>query len=210
MVTQTQLSETPTAAAIALDPAEWVDRHGDYLFRYALGQVRNPTDAEDLVQETLLAAFNARERFSGASSERTWLTGILRHKIYDHLRRITRERPVTRADHDASEHATNESWDEALLWLHDVADECLHPNRRLELAEFRSALEAALGTLPPRIAQVFQLYEVEQRSGREVCEAVNISESNLWVMLHRARKQLGTKLGGWWKDGEDTRKAARN
>jgi RNA polymerase sigma factor (sigma-70 family) len=56
----------------------------------------------------------------------------------------------------------------------------------------------ALGKLPPRIAQVFQLYEIEERPNREVCAQMNISESNLWVMLHRARKQLREQLGGWW------------
>jgi RNA polymerase sigma-70 factor (ECF subfamily) len=68
----------------------------------------------------------------------------------------------------------------------------------MELAEFRDALETALGKLPPRIAQVFQLYEVEERPNREVCARLNISESNLWVMLHRARKQLQQELGEWW------------
>jgi RNA polymerase sigma-70 factor (ECF subfamily) len=68
----------------------------------------------------------------------------------------------------------------------------------MELEEFRANLELALGRLPPRIAQVFQMYEIEERSNREVCSQMNISESNLWVMLHRARKQLREQLGAWW------------
>jgi len=64
----------------------------------------------------------------------------------------------------------------------------------VELGEFRQQLEKALGNLPARIAQVFQLYSIEERSNREVCEQLNISESNLWVMLHRARQQLRTEL----------------
>jgi DNA-directed RNA polymerase specialized sigma24 family protein len=68
----------------------------------------------------------------------------------------------------------------------------------MELAEFRHALEIALGKLPTRIAQVFQLYEVEERPNREVCARLDISENNLWVMLHRARKQLQQELGDWW------------
>lgn len=67
----------------------------------------------------------------------------------------------------------------------------------MELAEFREALEIALGKLPPRIAQVFQLYEIEEKSNREVCSQLAISESNLWVMLHRARKQLRNELAEW-------------
>jgi RNA polymerase sigma-70 factor (TIGR02943 family) len=174
---------------------DWVERHADYLFNFAIGQVRDPNVAEDIVQETFLAAVKARETFSGQSSERTWLTGILRHKIYDHLRKACRERAVRQEPTPAND---AEAWEESTLWLHDVAAESQSPSRRLELGEFRENLELALGRLPPRIAQVFQLYEIEERPNREVCAQMNISESNLWVMLHRARKQLREQLSGWW------------
>jgi RNA polymerase sigma-70 factor (ECF subfamily) len=174
---------------------DWVNAHADYLFNFAIGQVRDTNVAEDLVQETFLAAVKARDSFSGQSSERTWLVGILRHKIYDHLRKTCRERAVRYDPTPASE---AESWEESMLWLHDMAAESQLPSRRIELAEFRQNLELALGKLPPRIAQVFQLYEIEERTNREVCAQMNISESNLWVMLHRARKQLREQLRGWW------------
>jgi RNA polymerase sigma-70 factor (ECF subfamily) len=180
----------------AAESCDWLSVHGDYLFNLAVGQVRDPAVAEDLVQETFLAALKGRERFSGRSSDRTWLVGILRHKIYDHLRRVCRERPVR--TEPALARADQEAWDDSVLWVHDVAAECMEPGRRMELAEFRQALEVALGKLPPRIAQVFQLYEVEERPNREVCARLNISENNLWVMLHRARKQLQQELGDWW------------
>ena len=176
--------------------ASWVETHGDYLFNFAIGQVRDTNVAEDLLQETFLAALKAQETFSGRSSERTWLVGILRHKLYDHLRRTCRERAV-RAEplpaHDA------EALDDTMLWLHQVAAESVSPSRRIELAEFRQQLEHAMGKLPPRLAQVFQLYTIEERPNQEVCEQLNISESNLWVMLHRARRQLRAELDGWWQ-----------
>src|SRR6266567_2399469 len=174
---------------------DWLVAHGDYLFNLAVGQLRDASVAEDLVQETFLAALKARDRFSGRSSDRTWLVGILRHKICDHLRRVCRERPA-HSDRTASG-PDHEAWDDSVLWVHDVATECLQPSRRMELDEFRQALEQALGKLPPRIAQVFQLYEVEERPNREVCDRLKISESNLWVMLHRARKQLREELSDW-------------
>ena len=177
---------------------DWLAAHGDYLFNIAVGQVRDPLVAEDLVQETFLAALRARDRFAGRSSDRTWLVGILRHKIYDHLRRVCRERPVY-ADTQTAR-PDQEAWDDSVLWAHEVAGECLEPSRRMELAELREALETALGRLPARIAQVFQLYEIEERPNREVCEQLKISESNLWVMLHRARKQLRDELAGWWSN----------
>jgi RNA polymerase sigma-70 factor (ECF subfamily) len=191
------MSETATGGQNRCEQFDWLTAHGDYLFNFAVGQLRDPAAAEDVVQETFLAALKARDRFSGRSSDRTWLVGILRHKIYDHLRKVCRERPVRTSESRARQ--DQEAWDDSLLWAHEVAAECLEPSRRMELAEFREALEIALGKLPPRIAQVFQMYEVEERPNREVCDKLKISESNLWVMLHRARKQLREELAGWWE-----------
>ena len=176
-------------------PCDWLTLYGDYLFNFAVGQVRDIDVAEDLVQETFLAAIKSRDQFGGKSSERTWLVSILRHKIYDHVRRVFRERPVRHEPMPARN--DEEAWDESVLWLHDVGAECLSPSRRMELAEFREALEMALGKLPPRLAQVFQMYEIEEHPNKHVCDKLNISESNLWVMLHRARKQLREELTGW-------------
>ena len=185
----------------AATASDWLEKHGDYLFNFAIGQVRDEHVAEDLVQETFLAALKARDSFQGQSSDRTWLVGILRHKICDHLRRVTRHRAVY-VQPDAERTNDNEAWDEATLWLHESAADCTHPARRMELGEFREALEMALGQLPPRVAEVFKLYEMEEQSNPEICKKLNISESNLWVMLHRARKQLREQLAGW-KEGRD-------
>ena len=76
------------------DPERWVDQYGDYLFRFALSRLPDSAVAEDLVQETFLAALHARENFKGRSSVTTWLTGILKHKIIDHFRKESREQPV--------------------------------------------------------------------------------------------------------------------
>jgi RNA polymerase sigma-70 factor (TIGR02943 family) len=173
------------------DPRVWLDRYGDFLFRYAIGQVRDAQVAEDLVQDTFLAAWKARARFQGESSERTWLVGILRHKIYDHFRERTRH-PTESLDDEGE-------FGQSLAWIHERAADCISPSRRMELAEFRAALEQALGKLPTRIAQVFQMYEIEERTGHEVCRAMNISENNLWVMLHRARTQLREQLAPAWR-----------
>ena len=175
--------------------SDWVDVHADYLFNFAVGQIRDVSAAEDLVQETYLAAVKSQNSFSGKSTPRTWLVGILRHKIYDYLRKTCRERAVRQ---EPLPKGDDEAWDESMLWLHDIAAESQLPSRRIELTEFRDNLELALGKLPPRIAQVFQLYEVEERTNQEICEQLNISENNLWVMLHRARKQLREQLSGWW------------
>ena len=95
-------------------------------------------------------------------------------------------------------HEDGETFDESMLWIHQIAAESTSPSKRIELAEFREHLERAMGKLPPRIAQVFQLYSIEERPNQEVCEQLNISESNLWVMLHRARMALRRCLETNW------------
>jgi len=170
----------------------WVDNHGDYLFNFAVGQVRDAHVAEDLVQETFLGALKSQAGFSGQSTERTWLVGILRHKIFDHLRKTCRARAV-RVDPIPFQDDTT-AFDESLLWVHQIAAESLSASRRLELAEFRAHLERAMGKLRPRLAQVFQLYSIDELPHHEVCDQLNISQSNLGVMLHRARRQLRTEL----------------
>jgi RNA polymerase sigma-70 factor (TIGR02943 family) len=196
MNTTPSLSPPSAPGNLRTDPADWLSLYGDYLFNFAVGQIRNPTEAEDLVQETFLAALKSRDRFAGHCSERTWLVSILRHKICDHLRAKSRHPQVDLAGTDADGNATDV--DEALVWLHESAAQCLTPDRNMDLADFRVALETALGQLPARLAQAFQMYELEDQSGRDVCAALNISESNLWVMLHRARTQLRKTLAPRW------------
>ena len=86
------------------DPGRWLDDHGDYLFKYAVFRLRDDTAAEDAVQETFLAALRAYEKFEGRGSERTWLVGILKHKVVDHFRRAVREAPLGEETDEASDH----------------------------------------------------------------------------------------------------------
>jgi RNA polymerase sigma-70 factor, ECF subfamily len=188
---------TPTLHS---EPVNWVDQHGDYLYHYALGQLCDQADAEDLVQETFLAAFKARDRFHGRSSERTWLFSILRHKICDHFRQRCRERAAS----DFSSKLESDPCDRSMLWLHETAAECLSPARRIDLKDFRQSLETALHSLPPRIAQAFTMYEMEECSGAEVRRHLDISEANLWTMVHRARKRLRELLAGWRNEINDS------
>src|SRR6266508_4735212 len=87
------------------DFSAWVDLHGDYLYKYAIFRLRDSSAAEDAVQETFLAALKAYRNFEGRGSERTWLVGILKHKITDHFRRSTREAPIGEGEDDGPEHA---------------------------------------------------------------------------------------------------------
>ena len=85
------------------DPEQWVELHGDYLFKYALMRLRDPARAEDAVQETFLAALKGGKRFAGRSAEKSWLVGILKNKIFDHYRKASRETSFTDLDFHADE-----------------------------------------------------------------------------------------------------------
>lgn len=183
-----------------LDPATWVDAHGDYLYQFALARARDPEAAEELVQETLLAALTARHSFRGRSSERSWLTAILKRKASDWLRAEVRKRvrqellPDRWAD---AQFTRGGKWkakpDE---WSSDA------PGQSMTRDDFRETLAGCLDRLPPRLRQAFVLRHVDERAADEVCEAVGASATNLWVMLHRARLRLWRCLTVNWY-GED-------
>ncbi len=91
-----------------------------------------------------------------------------------------------------------------MLWLHETAAECVSPSRHLGLKDFRQSLETALRTLPPRVAQAFTMYKMEERTSTGVCERLDISEGNLWTMVHRARKKLRQNLSSWRNEVDDS------
>jgi RNA polymerase sigma-70 factor (ECF subfamily) len=71
------------------------------------------------------------------------------------------------------------------------------PSAELEQKELRQAIQEALSELPQRLAKVFSLHELDDRTGHEICAELGISKNNLWVILHRARKQLREQLSRW-------------
>lgn len=179
---------------------EAIEGERGYLLRYAQMQLRNPALAEDAVQETLLAALEGYGRFSGRSSLRTWLTGILKHKIIDHLRRSGRERPLTGADDDRAEaDAVDALFAEDGHWRDHPAD-WGNPDAALENSRFRAAFELCLQRLPARTAQVFTMREVMEMGTDEICQELDITATNCWVMLHRARLTLRECLRLTWFD----------
>ena len=172
----------------------WLDEHGDALYAYALPRVRNPDVAEDLVQETLLAAIKAHKDFAGLSAERTWLIGILKHKLIDHLRKSARQRPLSELDLDVTE----EFFDSRGEWKVSGPDWDGRPDALLEREEFRDVLQSCLSKLPSQIAQLFWLREAEDVGTEQLCQELGITPTNVWTMLHRARLGLRRCLGENW------------
>ncbi|GAB4362265.1 MAG: sigma-70 family RNA polymerase sigma factor [Deltaproteobacteria bacterium] len=178
------------------DPAGWLDAHGDALFRFALIRVRDRALAEDLVQETLLAAFRGREGFSGRSSERTWLVGILKNKIADHYRRAAREN--SRDELLLREALGGSPFDGTGRWKSGPSEWGTDPAALARQAGFLEQLRRCLSELPGAQADAFTLREVDGLGTREICKVLEITETNLWVILHRARMRLRACLEANW------------
>jgi len=170
------------------DPADWVDQHGDFLFRFALTRLRDRTVAEDLVQETFLAALRARKSFSGGSAERTWFTAILKHKIADNLRRRFREQPL--GSIKSSGEMEEYLFDKKGSWQVKPVNWSTNPSESLEKKEFWEVFRHCLESLPQRLGAVFSLREMDKLPTDEICEALKITPGNLGVLLYRARMSL--------------------
>jgi RNA polymerase sigma-70 factor (ECF subfamily) len=191
------MTQTEPALTAPLDPRAWLDRHGDYLYRFALARVRTPGSAEDLVQEALLAAWQGRAGFAGAASERSWLTAILKRKIVDWVRRQARERAHTATDPEAQE-GDFDPFDRSGHWKRTPKDWGGDPAEQMNRAEFWAALHACLGKLPPRLHDVFVLRYLNEQSGEDMCRDLGLTPANLWTMLHRARLRMCWCLSENW------------
>jgi RNA polymerase sigma-70 factor (ECF subfamily) len=179
-----------------LNPDTWLKDHGDYLFRYALVRLRDRTIAEDVVQETFLAALKGWDQFRGRASVKTWLVGILKHKIIDHFRKNSREIPVT--DLLSSDDSPEEFFDRHGKWKEQPSRWGNDPKEALEKKEFWNAFKACMTGLPGHLSQAFALREIDGLESREICNLLKISSTNLNVILFRARARLARCLEKNW------------
>jgi RNA polymerase sigma-70 factor, ECF subfamily len=190
----------PASAGSGSVPEQWLSLHGDALFRYALLLVADEHHAEDLVQETLLAALKARNRYAGAASERTWLIAILRNKVIDERRR----------DHHRNEFlaevdpAVEGRFNRFGKWRKPPSGWTPNPQSLLESQEFWAIVRSCLRALPINLREAFTLRVVEGLDARETCRILEISNTNLWTMLYRARERLRRCLAAKWCVGEET------
>jgi len=167
-----------------------------YLLRYANLQLRDAASAEDAVQEALLAALAGQASFAGRANLRTWLTGILKHKIVDAIRRQARE-PVVSAEADEELADFDDLFTERGHWNERPAA-WGDPDGALEQAQFFRALETCLERLPSRTARVFMLREHLGLETGEICKELDITPTHCWVLLYRARMTLRECLQQTW------------
>ena len=184
----------------AADLSAELEAHRGYLLRVARLQLRDEALAEDVVQETLLAALSG-SGFSGKSTLKTWLTGILKHKIVDAIRRKRRE-PVASAEFGDIEAELDIEDFDALFkangaWEAPPAD-WGDPEEALNQRQFLDILDFCLQKLPPNTARAFMMREVMELETDEICKELAITANNLWVMLFRARMALRHCLEQNW------------
>jgi len=181
--------------------SDWLTEHGDYLYRFALARLRDPHQAEDAVQETLLAAIQ-NQTFEGKSAARTWLTGILKHKIIDLMRRNSREQAMGDIAEDLPQDLPEDGgmddfFDETGHWA-DKPQSWGKPEGELEQKQFLGILQQCMDKLPPKLASLFMMREVHESDNEEICKELDISSTNAWVMLYRARMGLRKCLELHW------------
>jgi RNA polymerase sigma-70 factor (ECF subfamily) len=179
-------------AAFALDPIADLAVHRGAMLRFARRKIRDEALAEDTVQDALLAALSARSSFQGQSAVRTWLIGILNHKIQDAFRRETR---YVRLEPVGSEDGgdADDRFDRIVSSpAHDGDD--ADPLQEVARRRMHAALVDEVERLPESLRSVFMMQAIEGVSTPEVCDKLNITEANVWVRLHRARKRLAERL----------------
>jgi len=184
------------------DPKKWVDLYGDHLYRYAFARVRNRMAAEDLVQETFLAALGGGG-FEGRSSEKTWLTAILRNKIIDHFRKLSRQQPMDM--YEDEEKQLDRFYHENGSWREKPEKWGAMPSQLLDRKEFWEEFLRCLSALSAPLKAAFSLREMDGLKCEEICKILGISASNCWTMLHRARMLLKRCLQvNWFGEKHDS------
>jgi RNA polymerase sigma-70 factor, ECF subfamily len=196
------LTATPSSASAAsktfTDIAEPA-LHRDYLYRFAMRRIGDPVLADDLVQETFLAALQSATSkhedlanaavFRGRSTYRVWLAGILKHKLADLLRDRCRFVAITAEDPEREHDEMN-----AAMVAYGAGDPVLGPQLACERSELLAQISEALVKLPTGVADVFMAREVEGETTASIAARSGLSEANIWVRVHRARKALQAHL----------------
>lgn len=178
-----------------LNPTNWVTLYADYLLRYAMFRLNDETQCEDLVQETFLSALKAKDKFKGNSSEKTWLTSILKNKIIDEYRK--KSKSTTSLLNDESEAEFDDQFFEAIPmnayhWTKDQTPQDWSPNAidKITTNEYLQILRKCIGRLNETQIGIIQAKYFEEEKSENICKEFNISKSNYWVTIHRINLML--------------------
>jgi RNA polymerase sigma-70 factor (ECF subfamily) len=173
----------------------WVEEFGDLLYKYTLPRVSDSGIAKDLVQETFLAAWRNIDNFKGEASEKNWLFTILKNKIIDHYRKAS-----TKLTDVVDTNSAYDGFNENGHWTKAAAPKAwgVDYNTVIEQKEFYSILELCKSKLKAVQNAVFSMKYLDGIESEEICKELNITSSNYWVLIHRAKLQLRTCLEKNW------------
>jgi RNA polymerase sigma-70 factor (ECF subfamily) len=177
-----------------INPDKWIDSYSDYLFNYTISRVSDREIAQDLVQDTFLAGLKSMKNFKGEASERTWLISILKRKIIDHYRKINSNKGKAEVRINYNDAESEGDWLEERVA--DPFDKTAEDT--LQNEELGTAIHNCLGKLPQKQADVFKMKTILGHETEAICNELNITASNLWVIIHRARTALADCLKENW------------
>ena len=178
-----------------LDPTQWIDKYADYLFNYSVSRVNDHEIAQDLVQDTFLAALKSSENFKGDASERTWLISILKRKIIDYYRKINSKKGKAEVRMNYAGDGDDEG-----DWIEERISDPFDKNAEdsLQNEELGMAIQECLSKLPTKQSQIFIMKTIQGYETEVICNELDITPSNLWVIIHRARTALTACLKENW------------
>jgi RNA polymerase sigma-70 factor (TIGR02943 family) len=182
-----------------VDPGHWVSAHADYLYNYAITRINDEDQAKDLVQETFLAALRRVDKFEGKSSERTWLTAILKHKIIDIYRK--KSAGLTNVDVQRAEEEQSDFFEpEYGHWTPERAPQSfgIDGHDPIINKELNAILQKCMQKLPALWLSVFTMKHMDDETTEIICSELKLSASNFWVIIHRAKLNLRACLQKNW------------
>ncbi len=154
-----------------LNPEQWVELYGDYLFSYTKNRISNTVDAEELVQDTFLAAYNAKDSFKGNASEKTWLTSILKRKIIDHYRKNSARNTYSFTEIDSY---FNEEGENVGVWVESKIPQNWGKmiDELIENIELGETLNHCMNRLPENLYQTFKMKTLDEVDSKEICNVL--------------------------------------
>ncbi len=178
-----------------IDPNKWIVAYADYLFNYTITRVSDRNIAQDIVQDTFFAGLKSMKNFKGEASERTWLVSILKRKIIDHYRKINSKKgkAEVRMSYNSDTETEGDWLEERVADPFDKTAEDTIENTELGLA-----IHDCLEKLPQKQATVFKMKTIQGFETEAICNELNITASNLWVIVHRARTAMAACLEENW------------
>lgn len=197
---QTNKNQAADIGTHTPDPLRWVTNYADYLYSYAITRINEEELARDLVQETFLAALEKIEKFEGRSSERTWLTAILKNKVIDVYRKKSSRH--TKETEDQADSYDSETFFDAKdgHWKTEHQPKVFEIEEYDSLArtEFNQILQKCMQKLPSLWLSVFTMKHIDDEETVAICRELNITASNFWVIIHRTKVNLRSCLQRNW------------